>query len=117
MSVASGKKKSKEDESKVVDLHRVLVAVVASLLNSTCSNLRKYAVNMLECHRERWIVRLEKQLEEDLEALHFPQCIIDLDQVSLTTLISKSKAIIKTIVHKFKNLRAENELVLWIEII
>ena len=81
MSVNPTKKKCKDDESKVVDLHRVLVAVVASLMTSTCSNLRNYAVKMLECHRERWIARLEKQLEEDLEALHFPQCIIDLDQV------------------------------------
>ncbi len=75
--VNPAKKKSKEDESsKVVDLHRVLVALVASLLNSNCSNLRGYAIQMLECHRERWIAKLEKQLEEDLEALHFPKCIL-----------------------------------------
>jgi hypothetical protein len=36
---------------------------------------------MLECHRERWIGRLEKQLEQDLEALHFPQCILEIEQV------------------------------------
>ena len=76
------KKKSKDDENRVVDLHRLLVSIVASLLNSTCSNLRSYSVKMLECHRERWIGKLEKLLEEDLQVLQFPQCILDIEQVT-----------------------------------
>ena len=75
------KKKSKEDEGRVVELHRVLVTITSSLLRSSCSNLRSYSVAMLACHRERWIGKLEKKLEEDLEALKFPQSILDQERV------------------------------------
>ena len=69
-----GKKRPKEDESRVVDLHRLLVTIIASLLRSSCSNIRGYAVTMLACHRERWIGRLEKKLVSMSQNFFLRQC-------------------------------------------
>lgn len=65
----------------MVHLHKVLVSMVIALSDSSCLNLRAYSIKMLNCHRVRWIKKVEKDLQDDLDALKFPKCIMDDDQV------------------------------------
>lgn len=71
-------------KSKNVDLlienHRILVAIVSQLMDSACLHLRSYAVQSLIYLRSCHLPSLEAELESNLESLHYPKCVLGLDE-------------------------------------
>merc|ERR1712018_183522 len=77
-SKSTGSKKT--DHDIVVNSHQLLATIVGELLDSSCLNLRSYALQSLLYIRTSHLPDLESELESDLEALNYPKCVLGLEQ-------------------------------------
>ena len=66
----------KTDHELLVNSHQLLSNIVAELIDSSCLNLRNYALQSLLYIRRNNLPTLEAELESDLEALNYPKCVL-----------------------------------------
>ena len=78
-------KGAKKDHDVLVSCHNILSKLVEALIDSSCLNLRNYALKSLIYLRSSYLPALEVELEADLEALNYPRCV--LVRLVLVTLI------------------------------
>ena len=60
----------KKDHDALVSCHKILTTLVEALIDSSCLNLRNYALKSLMYLRTSYLPSLESELEKDLEALY-----------------------------------------------
>ena len=72
----------KTDYDLLVNSHQLLSTVLAELIDSSCFNLRSYALQSLLYIRRNTLPNLEAELESDLEALNYPKCVLGIGKVS-----------------------------------
>jgi len=70
----------KPDYELVVKSHQLLSTIVTELIDSSCLNLRSYALQSLLYIRTNNLPNLEAELESDLEALNYPKCVLGLEE-------------------------------------
>ena len=78
-SVLEKSKNSSKDQEVLIQCHRLLVSIVNELIESSCLNLRNYAVQSLIYIRSTNLPTIENELETDLLALNYPKCVLGLD--------------------------------------
>ena len=66
----------KTDHELLVNSHQLLSNIVAELIDTSCLNLRNYALQSLLYIRRNNLPTLEAELESDLEALNYPKCVL-----------------------------------------
>ena len=69
----------KKDHDALVSCHKILSTLVEALIDSSCLNLRNYALKSLMYLRTSYLPSLETELEKDLEALNYPKCVLGLE--------------------------------------
>ena len=69
-------KGAKKDHDVLVSCHNILSKLVEALIDSSCLNLRNYALKSLIYLRSSYLPALEVELEADLEALNYPRCVL-----------------------------------------
>ena len=69
-------KGAKKDHEVLVSCHNILSKLVEALIDSSCLNLRNYALKSLIYLRSSYLPALEVELEADLEALNYPRCVL-----------------------------------------
>ena len=69
----------KKDHDALVSCHNILTTLVEALIDSSCLNLRNYALKSLMYLRTSYLPSLEAELEKDLEALNYPKCVLGLE--------------------------------------
>jgi len=75
----------KTDHELLVNSHQLLSNIVAELIDSSCLNLRNYALQSLLYIRRNNLPTLEAELESDLEALNYPKCVLGMEEEDLVT--------------------------------
>ena len=66
----------KESFSTVVNCHKLIVVIMLSLLDSSCINLRNYALGVLVYIRRSFLGRWKRLILNQLEVLQYPQCVL-----------------------------------------
>ena len=69
----------KKDHDVLVSCHKILSVLVEALIDSSCLNLRNYALKSLIYLRTSYLPSLESELETDLENLNYPRCVLGLE--------------------------------------
>ena len=69
----------KKDHDALVSCHKILTTLVEALIDSSCLNLRNYALKSLIYLRTSYLPSLETELEKDLETLNYPKCVLGLE--------------------------------------
>ena len=62
--------------STIVNCHKLLVVVISSLLDSSCKNLRNYAISVLAYIRRRFLGYWQDLLITQMDSLQYPLCIL-----------------------------------------
>ena len=73
-------KSANKDHDTLLQCHQILVEIVGHLMDSSCLNLRNYAVQSLVYIRSSVLPPLETELETDLQCLDFPKCVLGLEE-------------------------------------
>ena len=67
---------NKEKFSSVVNCHKLVVVIISSLLQSSCHNLRNYAISVLIYIRRHFLSKWQDLLSKQLNNLQYPQCVL-----------------------------------------
>lgn len=89
-------KSSKKDSSILIDCHRILVALLTQLMDSSCLHLRNYALQSLIFLRQENLPELEKDLEAKLETLNYPKCVLGIEDEEKNPDLAQIKKFQKT---------------------